>query len=164
MKNAFYFTSKSLFVLKEFRFLPWLCGHVSKRLTKKIKINFKFYDVTAWVTNNCNTDISQYFQFVFYIWISTKKIGIRFFWKKFLHKCLFKIPLWREIGNITSYFFISSKHLKANYLSFYWFNDSQTRGFELVTRGFELVTGGFELVTRGFELATRGFELVTRGF
>ena len=26
------------------------------------KINFKFYDVTVWLTNNCNTHIAQYFQ------------------------------------------------------------------------------------------------------
>ena len=32
MKNAFYFTSKALFVLKVFKFLSWLFGHVSKRL------------------------------------------------------------------------------------------------------------------------------------
>ena len=83
---------------------------------------------------------------------------------KFLHKCLFKIPLWRKIDNVTSYFLISSKNMKAVYLSFHWFNDSWTRGFELVTREFELVTRGFELVTREFELVTRGFELVTRGF
>ena len=31
-KNAFYFTSKALFVLKIFKFLSWLFGHVSKRL------------------------------------------------------------------------------------------------------------------------------------
>ena len=53
---------------------------------------------------------------------------------------------------------------KAAYLSFHWFNDSWSRGFELVTRGFKLVTRGFELVTRVFELVTCGFELVTRGF
>ena len=23
------------------------------------KVNFKFYDVTAWLTNNCNTHIAQ---------------------------------------------------------------------------------------------------------
>ena len=75
------------------------------------------------------------------------------------------------IDNITYYFLISSINLKAVYLSFHWFNDSWTRGFELVTRGFELVTRGFELVTHGLELVTRGFdfvtrrlELVTRGF
>ena len=32
MKNAFYSTSKTLFVLKIFMFLSWLFGHVSKRL------------------------------------------------------------------------------------------------------------------------------------
>ena len=41
-----------------------------------------------------------------------KKTGIWFSWKKFLQKCLFKIPLWREVDNITSYFLISSKNLK----------------------------------------------------
>ena len=55
MKNAFYFTSKALFVLKIFKFLSWLFGHVSKRLDWKDKVNFKFYDVTAWLTNKCNT-------------------------------------------------------------------------------------------------------------
>ena len=34
MKNAFYFTSKALFVLKIFKFLSWLFGHVAKRLDK----------------------------------------------------------------------------------------------------------------------------------
>ena len=32
MKKAFYFTSKALFVLKIFKFLSWLFGHVAKRL------------------------------------------------------------------------------------------------------------------------------------
>ena len=32
MKNAFYFTSKALFVLKIFKFLSWLFGHIAKRL------------------------------------------------------------------------------------------------------------------------------------
>ena len=32
MKNAFYFTSKALFVLKIFKFLSRLFGHVSKQL------------------------------------------------------------------------------------------------------------------------------------
>ena len=32
IKNAFYFTSKALFVLKIFKFLSWLFGHVAKRL------------------------------------------------------------------------------------------------------------------------------------
>ena len=32
MKNAFYFAIKALFVLKVFKFLSWLFGHVGKRL------------------------------------------------------------------------------------------------------------------------------------
>ena len=30
MKSAFYFSSKALFVLKVFKFLSWLFGHVGK--------------------------------------------------------------------------------------------------------------------------------------
>ena len=60
MKNAFYFTSNALFNVKIFKFLSWLFGHVAKRLDKKDEINFKFYDVAAWLTNNCNTRIAQY--------------------------------------------------------------------------------------------------------
>ena len=33
-----------------------------KGLIKKIKANFKFYDVIAWSTNSCNTHIAQYFE------------------------------------------------------------------------------------------------------
>ena len=32
MKNAFYFTLKTLFALKIFKFLSWLFGHIEKRL------------------------------------------------------------------------------------------------------------------------------------
>ena len=45
LKNAFYFTSKALSVLKIFKFLSLLFGHVAKRLGKKDKDNF-----TAWLT------------------------------------------------------------------------------------------------------------------
>ena len=62
MKNAFYFTSKALFVLKIFKFLSWLFGRIAKRLDKKFKVNFKFYDVTAWLTKNCNTHIAKYLE------------------------------------------------------------------------------------------------------
>ena len=62
MKNAFYFASKALFGLNIFKFLSRLFGHVVKRLDKKDKVNFKFYDVTAWLTNNCNTHILQYLE------------------------------------------------------------------------------------------------------
>ena len=50
MKIAFYFTSEALFVFKIFKFFSWLFGHVAKRLDKKDKVNFKLYDVTAWLT------------------------------------------------------------------------------------------------------------------
>ena len=55
MKNVCYFTTKALFVLKIFKFLSWLFAHVAKRFDKKDKVNLNFYDVTAWLTNNCNT-------------------------------------------------------------------------------------------------------------
>ena len=62
MKNAFYFTLKALFVLKIFKFLPWLYGgHVEKRLDQKEKVDFKIYDVTTWlkiITTHLLTNIS----------------------------------------------------------------------------------------------------------
>ena len=62
MKNIFYFTSKAIFVLKIFKFLSRLFGCVAKRLDKRDQVTFKFYDVTAWLINNRNTHISQYFE------------------------------------------------------------------------------------------------------
>ena len=59
MKNAFCFTSKALFVLKVFKFLSWLFGHAAEQLDKKGKVNFKSYDVTGCLTNNCNIHIVQ---------------------------------------------------------------------------------------------------------
>ena len=48
--------------LKIFKFLCWLFGHVAKRLDQEDKVDFKFYDVTAWLTNNCNTYINHYLE------------------------------------------------------------------------------------------------------
>ena len=31
-------------------------------MPKKDKVNFKFYDVTAWLKNNCNPHIVQYLE------------------------------------------------------------------------------------------------------
>ena len=59
MKNAFYFTLKALFVLKIFKFLSSIFGHVEKPLDQKVKVNFKIYDITTWLTNNYNTHIAQ---------------------------------------------------------------------------------------------------------
>ena len=47
MQHAFYFTLKALFVLKTFKFLFSIFGHVEKRLDYKDKVNFKIYDVTT---------------------------------------------------------------------------------------------------------------------
>ena len=60
MKNAFYFTAKALYVLRILQFLSSLCGHVAKRIDKKDKVHFKFYDITVWLANNLNTHIAQY--------------------------------------------------------------------------------------------------------
>ena len=43
MKNAFFSILKTLFVLKLFKFLSWLFGHVEKRLDYKDKVNFEIY-------------------------------------------------------------------------------------------------------------------------
>ena len=51
MKNGFYFTLKALFVLNIFKFLPWLFGHVRKRLDRKDKVNFKICGVKTCLTN-----------------------------------------------------------------------------------------------------------------
>ena len=61
MKKIFYITSNALLILKIFNFLSWPSEHEAKRLDKKDQVNFKFYDVTVWLTNNRNTQIPQYF-------------------------------------------------------------------------------------------------------
>ena len=58
MRNAFCFTSKALFLLKIFRFLSWFFVDVTERRDKKDHVNFKFYGVNAWLTNNHNTHIA----------------------------------------------------------------------------------------------------------
>ena len=63
MKNAFHFTSKAVFVLKIFKFLSWLFGHVAKRLDKKDKVNFKFYDVTNTLPNISKSKGNQIMKF-----------------------------------------------------------------------------------------------------
>ena len=60
MSNAFHFTFKALFFLKLFKSLSWISGHVEKQLNLRDEVNLKLYDVTAWLTNNCNTHTAQY--------------------------------------------------------------------------------------------------------
>ena len=47
MKIAFYVILKAFFILKMFKFLSWLFGHVRKTAWQK-KINFTVYDATTW--------------------------------------------------------------------------------------------------------------------
>ena len=54
MENAFSLTLKPHFVLKIFKFLGSVFDHVRKRFDKKQKANFKFYNVTTWLTNSRN--------------------------------------------------------------------------------------------------------------
>ena len=61
-EKCFLIHLKKIFFLKKFKFLSWLFGHVWKRLDEKNKINFKFYDVTARLTNYFNIYIAQYLQ------------------------------------------------------------------------------------------------------
>ena len=51
---------KCLFVLEIFTFLSWLLDYVEKQLDKKVKVNFKIYNVTDWTAYNYNTQITQY--------------------------------------------------------------------------------------------------------
>ena len=60
MKNAFHFTLKACLVVKIFKFLSSLFGHVEKWLDQKDKINFKIYDITTWLANDCNIHFDQY--------------------------------------------------------------------------------------------------------
>ena len=53
------FTLKALFVLKIFKFLSWLIGHVEKRLDKKDKVSFKIYGVTTLLAKNFNTHTAR---------------------------------------------------------------------------------------------------------
>ena len=60
MKNAFYFILKALFVLRIFKFLSWLFGHVGKTAWLERQDEFQNSDVTTCSTNNYNTQyISQ---------------------------------------------------------------------------------------------------------
>ena len=59
-EKCFLFYLKNSFVLKIFKFFPWLFGQVKKRLDQKDKLDIKIYDVTIWLINNDNIHIAQY--------------------------------------------------------------------------------------------------------
>ena len=69
MKHAFNFTLKALLVFKTFKVLSRIFGHFEKRLDWKDNVDFKIYDVTTWLTNNCNIYIYIYI----YIHMNKKK-------------------------------------------------------------------------------------------
>ena len=48
--------------LRYLSYYPDVVVHVRKQLDKKVKVNFKIYDVTTRETNNCNTHIAQYLE------------------------------------------------------------------------------------------------------
>ena len=58
-KNTFYFIFKALVVIKMFKFLSWLFGHIEKMVWLKEKINFKINNVPTWLTNNYNITITK---------------------------------------------------------------------------------------------------------
>ena len=60
MKNAFHFILRVLFAIEIFTFLSWLFGYVEKRFDKKVKINFKMYEVAAWTINSSNACTVQH--------------------------------------------------------------------------------------------------------
>ena len=41
MKHAFYFILKAIFILKIFKRLSWLYGHIEKRLDYKYNVNIR---------------------------------------------------------------------------------------------------------------------------
>ena len=57
MKNAFYFTSKPFFP-RYLNFCLDVLVMQQNGLIRKIRL-IKFYDVTAWLTNNCTTRIAR---------------------------------------------------------------------------------------------------------
>ena len=63
MKNAFYFTSKALFILKIFKFLSWLYGQVIKQLEmiRKIRLILSFM-MSPLGYQTINTHIVQYLE------------------------------------------------------------------------------------------------------
>ena len=65
IKNIFNFMLKELFFLQIIIVVSYLSifhlfCYVEKRFVKKVKLNFKIYDVTAWAINNYKTHIAQY--------------------------------------------------------------------------------------------------------
>ena len=70
---------------KLFSFSRYLTfGHVAKRIDKKDKVNFKFYDVTAWLTKNIV--IEKLRQSDNEIWSVNRMQQEKHFYWKIIHK------------------------------------------------------------------------------
>ena len=52
VKNGFYFIIKALFILKVFKFLSLIFGHVEEQFDKETKFNFELHGVTDWKKYN----------------------------------------------------------------------------------------------------------------
>ena len=59
MENAFYFTFKTLFVLEISELLSWVFGHIEKTIWLERYAQFRNFNVTTWLTNDCNTHIAH---------------------------------------------------------------------------------------------------------
>ena len=59
MKNAFYFILKLFSFSRYLNFCLDFLGMQKKRLDQKDKVDFEIYDVTAWLTKDYKTHISQ---------------------------------------------------------------------------------------------------------
>ena len=133
-----------------------------KNALSKIRMCFQESECSYYIEASQVTSLYEIWTNLYFVFESPQKKKNKH--SIFLKEILTKILVWNSfvtrIDNVTYYFLISSKNLKAVYLSFHWFNHSWTPGFELGTRGFELVTRGFELITRGFEFLTRESELL----
>ena len=59
-EKGFLFHVKNCFCSEDIYNFVLNFWYIENRLDKKVKFNFKIYDVTDWTTNNCNTYIAQY--------------------------------------------------------------------------------------------------------
>ena len=57
-----FFSTQKLFCSQDIEVFILTFDDISKRLDLKDKVNLKFYDVTAWLTNYFNTHIAQYLE------------------------------------------------------------------------------------------------------
>ena len=110
-------------------------GRVAKWFDQKNKVNFKIYDVTAWLTNNCNTHIAQH-QLIEYNMriIFTEKWCTKcggetsprpFLVLNFYTVCFYCIPSWRLLKYIETKLQTTWLYLKLSFLK-------NQKGLELV--------------------------------